>query len=294
MKRLAVGVVVLLVSGFAAVFFWKEARKPAVIGANEQPRLSEQKKAEIRTFWDVYHRAMDLRLAGDWESELAALREALAIDPRHEGALYYQGNALFELRRYDEAIASWRRLVEANPLSARAHFQLGSVYSCGEEGAPFDLDTAETEFRRALAINKEETGPIVGLGEIALLKGQYDQALNYFTTALASNFKSVEAYYLTGYIRWRSGTKETALEALRDAVKYSHATPSGEPLREGDTRRESGQGLPERTSRKSFFEENWEALATWDPADVSARQMEDEYGNLDRHLKSLPSSARAR
>lgn len=292
MKRLLVVFIALLAAGFAAVFVAKETRRSADSGARDASELSAEKKAEIRQFWDAYHRATDLRLAGEWEAELAALGEALAIDPHHEGSLYYRGNALFELGRYDEAVASWRRLVAVNPLSARAHFQLGAVYSCGAEGAPFDLDVAEKEFRRTLEINKEETEPIVCLGEVSLLDGRDEQALTYFATAIRSNFKSVRAYYLTGYLEWRAGDPAEALEALREAVKYSRTRPTGEPLGEGDTAHGSALISSEGASRKSFFAQNWMALSTWEDADVSASQMEDEYSQLDHRLRSMLAAAR--
>lgn len=287
MKRLVVVVIVFLVAGFIAISFVKQTRKSSAPGPRDVSGLSKKRKAEIRSFWAVYHGATDLRLAGDWEGELLALREALVIDPRHEGALYYQGNALFELGRYDEAVASWRHLVEVNPLSARAHFQLGAVYSCGAEGAPFDLEVAEKEFSRALAINKEETGPIVCLGEVSLLNGQDHQALTYFTTAIRSNFESVRAYYLTGYLRWRAGETVAALEALQEAVKYSRPRGTDEPLREGDIAPGSKHVISEGASRKSFFAQNWMALRTWDASEVSMPQMEDEYDQLDRRLRSM-------
>lgn len=171
MKRVAVIVVVVLLSGFMAVSVWKRTRDAAESGTESQPELSEERKAEIRSFWKAYRRATELRGKGEWERAADEYRRALAVDDEHEDALYYLGNVLFELNEYEEAVTTWRRLTEVNPMSTRAYIQLGSVYSCGADGAPLDLEVADKEFRRALAINKEETGPILKLGEVSLLKG---------------------------------------------------------------------------------------------------------------------------
>lgn len=248
--------------------------------------LSVDQKTRIRQFWEVYRRATDLKQQGAWGQAASAYRDALQIDPQHEDALYYFGNASFELERYDEAVDSWRRLVEVNPLSARAHAQLGAVYSCGAQGAPFDLDIAEKEFQRALAINKEESGPVLKLGEVSLLKGNRQQALDFFTAAGRMNFRSVEAPYLMGYVRWSEGDRAAALAAFQRAVKLSQAEkPVKGVAGEGDTKKKAAQPiLSEGASRKSIFAPYWMALKDWPEGDATATQMEREYRKLDSVL----------
>lgn len=288
MKRSVLILGLVLVSVFAAISVWRAMRNTAETGTAERSELSAERKAEIRQFWDVYREAADLRRQGAWGEAVVAYREALKIDPRHEDALYYSGNALFELEKYEEAVTAWRQLVEVNPLSGRAHIQLGSVYSCGAEGAPFDLDIAEQEFQRALAINKEQTGPILKLGEVYLLSGQSKEAISYFTTALQSNSKSVEAHYLVGYLKWRAGEHDAALSSLQKAVEFSQVKrPAGMPLGEGATRTGTGPMLAEGASRRSFFASHWMALKTWIDEDVSGPRMEEEYRDLDRRLGIL-------
>jgi tetratricopeptide (TPR) repeat protein len=239
-------------------------------------------------FWEVYNRATNLMRGGEWSEAADGYREALAIDPRHEDGLYYLGNVLFELSRYDDAVAAWRRLTRVNPLSTRAHLQLGAIHSCGAEGAPFDLEVAEREFQRALEINKEETGPVLKLGEVCLLAGQDQRALSYLNTALQSNAKSVEAHYLIGYVEWRRGERGRALDALRDAVASSKIKrPKAQPLGEGDTRGGKGPILAEGAGRKSFFAANWSALRSWEDEQVSTERMEAEYHDLDARLRIL-------
>lgn len=280
---------VALASLFAAVTAWKISRKTEHV--EEGPSaLSADRKAEILRFWEVYRRATDLKQRGAWAEAAAAYREALRVDPHHEDALYYLGNALFESGRYEEAVEAWRRLVEVNPMSARAHAQLGAITSCGAPGAPFDLDTAEREFQRALEINQEESGPLLKLGEVSLLKGDGRRALDYFTATSRTNFKSVEAYYLIGYIKWSEGDGAGARAALQKAVKFSEAEqPTKGVAGEGDTKKKAAQPtLSEGASRKSLFAPYCAALKGWRGGDVSAGRMEEEYRKLDAVLKGLP------
>lgn len=281
---------VALASLFVAVALWKRSDVQTFERSNveeEQSALSEGRRAEVRRFWEVYGRATDLKQRGAWVEAASAYREALEIDPRHEDALYYLGNALFEAGRYGEAVEAWRRLVEVNPMSARAHAQLGAVFSCGAPGAPFDIDAAEREFQRALEINREESGPVLKLGEVALLKGDRRRALDCVTAVSRTNFKSVEAHYLIGYLRWLEGDRKAALEALRKAVKLSRADqPVQGVAGEGDTQKKAPI-LSEGASRKSLFGPYCAALRDWQEGGVSAGRMEEEYRKLDAVLERL-------
>lgn len=290
LKRPAVIVIALLAAGFVAISLWKRGERargadPAAVGSSD---LSDDRKAEIRRFWGVYRRATDFKNKGEWEKAAAGYREALAIDGRHEDALYYYGNMLFELADYDAAVGAWRALTEVNPFSTRAHLQLGAVHSCGLEGTPFDLTAAEREFARAHEINKEETGPIIKLGEIAVLTGEYGQARTYLETALQTNAKSVEAHYLLGYLEWREGDGEAALQFLQQALQLGRVErPAGQPLGEGDTRVGTGPILAEGAGRKSFFAPFWSALVEREGGVLSDADVEAEYQRLDDQMERL-------
>ena len=291
MKRLIAGVVIGLVFVFIVITIWKIKQNTFDDKVEDSSGLSAENKAEIRQFWDIYREASDLKRKGAWQRAVIAYQKALKIDHGHKDALYNLGNVFFELEKYREAVMTWRKLIEVNPLSTRAHIQLGSVYSCGLQGAPFDLDIAEQEFKRALAINKEQTGSILKLGEVSLLKGQNKMAENFFRTVLQSNSKSVEAHYLIGYIKWQAGERQEALSAIRQAVKFSKTKQKiGAPSSEGDTRIDGGRPiLAEGAKRKSFFTSHWMALKDLEDEEINARQMEEEYREIDGRIKILTS-----
>lgn len=252
-----------------------------------QASLSSERKEQIRRFWELYRRATDLRVKGKWEESIPAYQQALEVDPRHEDGLYYLGNALFEVGRYAEAVESWSRLLKVNSRSSRAFVQLGTLYSCGAPGAPFDLDRAEREFDQALALNKEESGPVLKLGEIALLKGEKEKAFEYLNAAGRSNFRSTAAHYLSGYLSWKKGDHPAAQKALQQAVEQSHGgKTSVSASSEGDTRK--GKALLASGSHpKSLLAPYWNALEQWSAESVSLARMEEEYRRLDRMLQKL-------
>jgi tetratricopeptide (TPR) repeat protein len=259
-----------------------------VCGGEQEPpieppaALSAERKEQIRRFWTAYRQATDLRVRGAWQEAIPAYQEALALDPRHEDSLYYLGNAFFETGRYEEAIAAWEHLAAVNPHSSRAHLQLGAIHSCGAEGAPFDLERAQGEIRKALEINKEESGPLLKLGEVLLLKGDLEQAQKYLSAAGRAN--AMAARYLLGYLHWKRGEPDKALELLQQAAELSRTAPRpASASSEGDTKGGKGPLLAAGAARQSFFAPYLEGLV--EKSFTTPPQAEEEYRRLDEKLR---------
>lgn len=244
--------------------------------------FSGARKAQIARFWDAYRRASDLRQSGNLEAAAGAYRAALQLDNRHEDTLYYLGNTLFDLGRYDDALLAFRQLIGVNPLSARAHFQAGAILSCPAAGAPFDLKSAEQEFRRTLEINREESEPLIRLGEVALAGNRLDEAERHLTDATRLNVKAPGACYLLGYIYWTRGDKRKASEWLETALRRSAVEkPAAGMSGEGDRRTPSSGDM----RRQSLFAPFIETIATL--PENSAARIEAVYAPLARFCASL-------
>ncbi len=248
-----------------------------VVAAAERQRVVE--------FWRVFRQATTLRVAGDVVAARASYDSALALNPDHGDALYHAGGVAFQLKDYAAAESHWRRLLVVDDSNARAHVQLGALYSCGLPGAPIDLSRARQELQRALALNRAATGPQVRLGEIALLQGDSDAAAQYLEDARQTNERSVTAHYLGGYLHWRAGRTEAAREALYQAtVAAGGGRTEASASAEGQTRRgfrpllEAGSDGPLTT--------HWQGrLVDFGP--VTDVTMQDEYESFHRVTKAL-------
>lgn len=261
-------------------------KPPEPAQPEQQSALSTQEQDQIRNFWQAYRRATRARNDGHWQQAIAAYEEALVFDPQHEGTLYFLGNALFEAGRYAESIQHWQRLLELYPNSSRAHIQLGALYSCGAPNAPFDLERAEREFLQALAINKEESGPVSKLGEVNLLRGDLDRALEYLSAASRTNERDITAHYLLGYILWKRGDTKASQHYFQQAAALSRGTPqSASASSEGATQHGKGPMLAAGAARKSLFAPYLATLAERDFS--NPEQVERAGQQLDELLRGL-------
>jgi len=84
----------------------------------------------------LYRRGMDLLGRGSPAAAAQVLERAAAAEPESRSILEALGRAQFDTRRYDQAISSFRRIVEASPADDYARFGLGlALARAGEHGA---------------------------------------------------------------------------------------------------------------------------------------------------------------
>jgi tetratricopeptide (TPR) repeat protein len=194
----------------------------------------EDRREAVKAFWAKLHAANEARLRSGCAVAVALYEEALALDPRHEDALYYLGQCRREAGRPAGARAAFERLVDVNPSSARGHLSLGALLASPDPAEPMDLAAAEVHLRRAHAINGEETGPVVRLGEVLLVSGRAAEAREWFEAALRTNPKSLEAAFLAGFVAWEQGSAEAARLARRVHAAAALDAPVKGVLSEGD------------------------------------------------------------
>jgi tetratricopeptide (TPR) repeat protein len=243
-------------------------------------------REQILRFWELYREATDLRVAGRTREAALAYEGALELKNDHEDALYYLGNMYMDLGEHASAEQAWRRLVEVSRSSARAHSRLGDLYRCPELDEFFDLDAAEAEFRLALDINREDAGPLLQLGEVALLRGDITQALDYFEAVIGSHYSSVDAHFFRGYIAWKAGDTQRAHESFARAVSLARpAEPADGMSREGDTRAGSSP-LVVSSSTCRGLRTHTDDLRSVEPSAAEA-QAEPGYRRLDRYLDEV-------
>jgi hypothetical protein len=288
----AVAVMVALAVGGAVVVGGRRAAEP-VPAAVAGPALSTEQE-RMRLFWEHYRAATRHRIAGRTAEAAVEYGRSLEFHDAHEDALYYLGNVQMERGLVAEAERAWERLVAVNPSSARAHARLGDLRLCVEgDGLP-DPARAAASFERALRINQEQTGPLLRLGQAALVGGDIGRAGELFGAVLGSNPESIDAHFHAGYVAWKAGNRAAAVAHYRAAVGAAQpagaggsggAAASGGPVvGEGDTRQGAAPMVAAEVTCQ-LFQPHLDALR--DPAAEPEMEMELRYRELDTMLERL-------
>jgi tetratricopeptide (TPR) repeat protein len=241
-------------------------------------------RASVEQFWALMREAMSQRTQGDQALALATYQRALALNPRHGDALYYAGSMQLALGDYAGAASTWRRLLAAEPNSSRALSQMGALFLCLDAGAPLRPDSAEAYFRRAHDVNKEETGPLLHLGESALVRGDPARARQLFETVLSTHAASAPAHFYAGYLALKRGDEATGAREFARAQALPVAAAVAGATNEGDTK--SGAPMRSRSQHCDALRALTEERAHGDLPVA----MRERYRRLD----SLLTAARAR
>lgn len=115
---------------------------------------------------------------GDLEKAITAFQLAEAIDPQFVDALYYQGIVNERLERLDVAISFYQRAAEVD--SANAQYALAAAEVMIQKG---DLTGAEAYVKERQGMFPHNAGLIQTLGNIAMLQGNADAAVEQFSRA---------------------------------------------------------------------------------------------------------------
>ncbi len=185
---------------------------PEARAANVLP----DKERQLR-FWTVQRAAMNaMKVENDNAKAIALFRQAIALNPAHEDSRYYLGLCLASEGDIDGGLQSLAELQRLNPQSHRAWQQWGTLRAASATSEE-DLIRAEQALERAHALNPEETGALLQLGEVALLRGQNELAEQRLTAAVRTNPKAVGGFFLGGYLALKRGDDARAKLLLAEA-----------------------------------------------------------------------------
>jgi len=229
-----------------------EARKRA---AGNEPT----DKSRLVEFWNKQRAAMNaMKVEKDDAKAIALFGEALALNPAHEDSHYYLSLCLAALGDGQAALTQLDELKRLNPQSHRA-FQQWGVLRATFAQTPADLAAAEQSLEQARALNPEETGALLVLGEISLLRGDLAKADERLTAACQTNPRAVGGFFLRAYLASKRGDNPAATRLLEDARRAfgKDWQPKG-ATSEGDVKQK--QHL-ESTPLTRFWE-SWDGSAT--------------------------------
>ncbi len=240
-----------------------------------QPALAARgplnEKERQLAFWDKHRAAMDT-LKRDQDPVAAArlFRDALALDPRHEDARYYLASCLAATGDTPGAMAELERLLAVNPASHRALQRL-AYFRAQTARNNAEMQAAANQAARAHALNPEETGALLLLGEIELVRGFPKRARGHLERVVSTNHRAPSAHFLLAYLDFRGGRQDSMRSHLEQAVKARGAEwkPKGS-AHEGEVRRR----MHEDTSLLSDYVDEWDGKA--DPRPV--------FGHLSKRL----------
>jgi DNA-binding winged helix-turn-helix (wHTH) protein/Flp pilus assembly protein TadD len=179
----------------------------------------------------LHHLAMWNGQQGHLDAAFASIRQARELEPTRPVFTMNYGLLLYMARRYDEAIAVERRVLESNPKFDQAQSVLSRAL----------LATGDLQGALQQALAKGESGPNQGdLGMVYAKMGRRDDALREFARLDERALRGFAVAYEQALIQATLGELDAACAALERAltdksllVNWLRLEPRLDPLRGG-------------------------------------------------------------
>ena len=116
--------------------------------------------------------------------------------------------------KFDEAIVEFNKIIDADPKSANAYYNLGYAYD--KKG---DLANSISNFSKAIEIDPTLTDAYYNRGFAYYKKGNFDSAIADYSKAIEISPDSADAYYGLGLVYSQKGDLDKAISEYTQAIK---------------------------------------------------------------------------
>ena len=160
-------------------------------------------------------------LQGKSENAISELNQILRLEPANDDAFNRLHKLLLTHKRFDEFI----KLIEQAKTSRVVGFSfllsLGDVYLEKK-----NADKAEENFQLALGQQSDDADAILGLAQVAQLRGNTAAASSHLDRAKKSVAKSADTFHRFALVAWEAGRYEESNLALTQAIKLKPNEPA--------------------------------------------------------------------
>jgi tetratricopeptide (TPR) repeat protein len=167
---------------------------------------------------------------GDYIGAIQALQKALALSPNEIQAHSLLGWAQMLAEDYDEALATFSRVLMKEPANALARINVG--YICLKKRI---FGEAIEHLSKAIRLDNDRKATLYAhfyLGLVYLEREMFEDAEAFFRKTLTLGPNLIEAYYELGRTLWFAGQRDGARQAWTDGHKANKFNPWGKRCRQ--------------------------------------------------------------
>ena len=147
---------------------------------------------------------------GDTAGAVKQYQETLKLDPKHKRALYRQSVCFSQLKKFPEAVASWKKYIEATGGEANGYSNLGFCHELAGQ-----TDEAETAYLRGIERDPKNVPCRTNYGLMLARLGRTAEG----TLQLQAVLTPAEVHYNLASVLEHQNRKEAAKAEYRKALE---------------------------------------------------------------------------
>jgi tetratricopeptide (TPR) repeat protein len=197
MKIISLTLVLFFYSG---VYILVAQTKPGSKIALNQPDKTTTSSAVAKSFTETGIKKFE---ASDYKEALISFNKAIEADPLYFPAYYMRGNTKKMFQDLHGAMKDYNKSIDINPNLSEAYFERGNVKFSLQ-----DYYGAISDYSIAISLNEHHVEALLKRGQAKHQLEAYQDAINDCTKILEINNKNVDAYFLRGILRIEHGQLE--------------------------------------------------------------------------------------
>jgi tetratricopeptide (TPR) repeat protein len=146
---------------------------------------------------------------GDFTNAVKQYQEALKVDPKHKRAIYRMAVCQSQLKKFPEAVATWKKYIELTGTEAKGYSNLGFCYELAG-----DTDLAESSYLRGIEKESKNVACRTNYGLMLARLGRTTEA----TLQLQAVLTPAEVHYNLASVLEHQGRREAAKGEYRRAL----------------------------------------------------------------------------
>ncbi|MBE9146570.1 serine/threonine-protein kinase [Planktothrix mougeotii] len=170
---------------------------------------------------DLYNQGNTLYQLNRYPEALKRYDQALNLKPDYREAWKEKGKILYQLEQYPQAQEAYDKAIQVDPNYTEAWIGRGKVLNALQ-----NYSDALTSFEQALKQNPEAIEAWLGKGDVLLNFKRYEEAIQSYQEVIDRVPSSFEAFYKTGRAYHYLEDYEQAVKAYNQAVKVKLNDPN--------------------------------------------------------------------
>jgi tetratricopeptide (TPR) repeat protein len=153
-----------------------------------------------------------------YDEALWSFKAILQSEPTAKRAHLGAGNMLLKQKRYDEALVHYQELMRLDPLQAKAPLGAGKIYL--KQG---NLEKAQESFQDAVNLAPNSTQAYISLGQVLTRQKKYDEAIEQLRKALRIDPQLMRVRVLLAQVYRKQGNLAKTISELKSALNIDPA-----------------------------------------------------------------------
>jgi tetratricopeptide (TPR) repeat protein len=223
-----------------------EVHQFEVYGINRNPRKKiVMKRVEdvdpgvkkTRASKDNFSQGLALFEARKFKEALASFEKFREMQPKLHKVAFNIANCYIEMQQYDEAIKELEKVLEvikSEKPDLKGNSEVAKIYSTIGDVymRQNNFNEAEKFFKKAIDIDPADHAVAYNVAEIMFVAGKTDEAIKYYEMAININPEWAKSYKQLGYAYLNKGDTKKAVEMFNKFLKLDPNSPEAPGIKE--------------------------------------------------------------